>query len=214
MREGDPCFPPADSLGNAIVYRSGECQVAYAEIECARGDWFPGMKFICQHREGILQGLTVIAVVAGAIATGGALSAALVEIGGGAGIAFGGGGALALAGGGSVGTGGGIIVSTALAESIAQAAGGGLLLETVLQMARTPKPSGQPASSGPARGALKKVEEGQVEKWFGMNEHAFKHAILGGKAAISEWNIYVASGAVYLAKIAGDVVIPTGFKVP
>jgi RHS repeat-associated protein len=128
--EGGSCWPPMTPGGDALVYHQGGCGVWNTTIECARGDWIPGANFICQHSEGIIQGLTVIAVVALGVATGGA---AVVAVGGSAGIAIPtGGGALAFAGGGTVAGGGAIVLSPAAAGTLVGSVAG---IQTLIHMA-------------------------------------------------------------------------------
>jgi RHS repeat-associated protein len=136
LDEGGSCWPPVTPGGDGLVYHQGGCGVWNYEIECARGDWIPGANFICQHSEGIIQGLTVIAVVALGVATGGA---AVVAIGGSSGIAIGGGGgALALAGGGTVG-GGAIVLSPTAAGALTGSVAG---LGALIQMASSSNSGG------------------------------------------------------------------------
>lgn len=106
-------------------------------IECARGDWIPGANFICQHSEGITQGLWVIFAAAIGVATGGA---AVVAIGGSAGIAIPtGGSALALASGGTLAGGGAVVLSPAAAGTLVGSVAG---IETYIHMAENANSGG------------------------------------------------------------------------
>ncbi len=97
----------------------GTCAVETTEITCEHGAWIPGLNRVCRNGDAITAGLSVVAVVALGVATGGLAAGAVISIGGSAGIAIPtGGNALALASGGSLAGGGAIILSPAAAGTI------------------------------------------------------------------------------------------------
>ncbi|MBI2710280.1 MAG: RHS repeat-associated core domain-containing protein, partial [Actinobacteria bacterium] len=116
--EGSSCWPPESPGGDPIVMHQGSCAVKTVEITCARG---PSLfDSVCRNSDTIIAGLTVVAVLALGVATGGLAYAAVVSVGGSAGIAIPtGGGLLSLAGGGTLSAGGAIILSPAAAGVLA-----------------------------------------------------------------------------------------------
>ncbi len=111
--EGGECFPPVTPGGDAIVFHNGACSVLTVEVVCDHGAFAPGLNRICRNGDALIAGLTVVAVGALGVATGGA---AVVLLGGSAGIMIPTGGALAIAGGGTAG--GGIVLSPAAAGAL------------------------------------------------------------------------------------------------
>ena len=167
----------------------GACSVKTVEITCARGPSF--LDPICRNSDTIVAGLTVVAVVALGVATGGLAYGAVVSVGGTAGIAIPtGGGLLGLASGGTLAGSGAIILSPTAAGPIAGTstiAG----LGSLIHMAQNANRDGGGGDGGPVnRGDLKRVNPTDVKRWFGMDAHALKYDILGRGAQISRYDLY------------------------
>jgi hypothetical protein len=91
------------------------------EVVCEHGAFVPGLNRICRNADAITFALTIVAVGALTVASGGAFAAIAIEIGGGTGFLVG-----ASAGGtGVLLGGGGIAVSATVLENLAIGVGAG-----------------------------------------------------------------------------------------